>query len=371
MMLLGLVLHSAANYTHTPLQDAWPYQDAHRNILFDISLGLIHVFRMPVFFVMAGFFAALLLTREGVKGFITHRIRRLVLPLILSWPLIFPAIKAGFEFAKAGGGRPGLDMAAYVIWNEPYAGGGLAHLWFIWQLFLLCVSAVIIRPIVMRVNAGTRERFLDRFARFAPTWRGCVLMGAISIVTLMPMHEPTLDTSVSLLPALRVLVAYAVCFGFGWLLFARPVVLTSMAADPWRPFTIGLVVALLHLGALGSARSVGMAVAHPAGIITAGFAMWFLAYGLIGLAMRYFADLRPSSRYLADASYWMYILHLPLVIWLAGVLSPVALPALVKFAIVLGLTTLVTLVSYQYCVRSTALGVLLSGRRYPGSVRGA
>ena len=60
MMLLGLVLHSAASYTRTPLGDAWPYHDPHTNVAFDLLVFFIHLFRMPLFFVVAGFFAALL-----------------------------------------------------------------------------------------------------------------------------------------------------------------------------------------------------------------------------------------------------------------------------------------------------------------------
>jgi peptidoglycan/LPS O-acetylase OafA/YrhL len=288
--------------------------------------------------------------------------------LIVAWPLIFPAIKAGFVYALAGGRGAGLDAARDVLLNEPYAGGGLAHLWFIWQLFLLSVAAVIVRPMVMRIDARARERALDRFARVAPTTRGCLMIGAISVLTLLPMQTAGLDTSVALLPAPRVLVAYAVCFGFGWLLFARPVVLASMTEHPWQRLGVGVFISSLHLLALATIPAAG-SVTYFGALVTCGFALWFLAYGLIGLGMRYFGDARPASRHLADASYWMYILHLPVVIWLAGALSPLALPAIVKFTIVLGGTTLVTLVSYHYCVRSTALGVLLSGRRYPRAVR--
>jgi glucan biosynthesis protein C len=43
----------------------------------------------------------------------------------------------------------------------------------------------------------------------------------------------------------------------------------------------------------------------------------------------------------------------------------VSLPAVVKFFIVLGVTTLVTVVTYHYFVRSTVIGWLLNGRKYP------
>ena len=55
------------------------------------------------------------------------------------------------------------------------------------------------------------------------------------------------------------------------------------------------------------------------------------------------------------------LVHLPRTIWIPGVLAPVALPALVKGAIVLGVTRCLTLWTNDRFVRSTAVGALLTG----------
>lgn len=57
--------------------------------------------------------------------------------------------------------------------------------------------------------------------------------------------------------------------------------------------------------------------------------------------------------------------HLPLTIWIPGLLASVALPAVVKFSTVLSVTVCMTLLTYYAFVRSTAVGALLNGRRYP------
>lgn len=44
----------------------------------------------------------------------------------------------------------------------------------------------------------------------------------------------------------------------------------------------------------------------------------------------------------------MYLIHLPFAIWIPGLLAPAALPALVKFSIVLSLTSIATVVTYHY-----------------------
>src|SRR6266498_4861018 len=62
MMLLGIYLHAAVAFSR---HGSWPWKDGSTTGVFDLSLGLIHAFRMPVFYVMAGFFAALLLEQRG------------------------------------------------------------------------------------------------------------------------------------------------------------------------------------------------------------------------------------------------------------------------------------------------------------------
>ena len=55
-MLLGIVLHAALAFT----PDVWVVQDKERHDLFGLLVEAIHGFRMPVFFLMSGFFTAML-----------------------------------------------------------------------------------------------------------------------------------------------------------------------------------------------------------------------------------------------------------------------------------------------------------------------
>ena len=80
-------------------------------------------------------------------------------------------------------------------------------------------------------------------------------------------------------------------------------------------------------------------------------------------------------RWIADASYWVYLMHLPVVAWLTFWLAHLdrsgRLTALTGFAWGAGLkflaaglvTTAVGLATYRYLVRYTPLGTLLNGKR--------
>lgn len=52
MMLIGVCMHIACGYTNIP--ETWWYTEKNTHWLFDFSILFFHVFRLPIFFVMAG-----------------------------------------------------------------------------------------------------------------------------------------------------------------------------------------------------------------------------------------------------------------------------------------------------------------------------
>jgi peptidoglycan/LPS O-acetylase OafA/YrhL len=362
MMLLGLVLHSAASYTHTPLGDAWPYQDAQTSRIFDVSVFVIHLFRMPTFFVMAGFFAAFLYDREGAAGFLRHRMRRILLPFAAAWIVTAPAIASGFFAAHVQ--QSGWDRAMTLV-TGPAADTtpNPMHLWFLYYLLIFCLVAALALPIIRRLPGPLRAAFDRAFRSSGTGATGLIALSAVTIATLAPMQVPALETSVSFVPAPRVLVAYLVFFVFGWLLFARRANLASFATRPWLYLGAAIVIGLAYMS-IAMNPWLAPDVRHYTGIAAAGVATWLFVFGWIGVFVRYFAKPRPLQRYFADASYWIYLIHLPFTIWIPALLAAVLLPAIVKFLIVLSGTTLVTVFTYHYLVRSTWIGVFLNGRRH-------
>lgn len=85
-MLLGIVLH--ASMTFVP--GAWLVQDSRPNALFGLLLAVIHGFRMPLFFLVSGFFTAMLLRRRGVRGLLRQRASRILLPCLVGVATIVP-----------------------------------------------------------------------------------------------------------------------------------------------------------------------------------------------------------------------------------------------------------------------------------------
>jgi glucan biosynthesis protein C len=361
MMLLGLVLHSAASYVTVPLGSAWPYQDRSTSGAFGLLVFTIHLFRMPTFFVMAGFFAALLYQREGGRGFLVHRFRRILVPLAPAWLLLCPLVLAGFRHAAgtAGGAEPA--SPASVIQAMLHAG--LIHLWFLWDLLILCAVAVPVVALGRRLPALGRT-VSALFAAVVGRWSGLLVLIAVTTLTLLPMEHAGFDTSTAFLPPPRVLVAYGVFFAFGWLLFLRRELVPSFARRTWPCLAGALLAALAYLAALIPHGAIPFPFRLIA-LVTGSASTWLFVFGLIGLFLRHFDRPRPLQRWLADGAYWIYLVHLPFTIWVPAVLAPLDWPAAGKFAVTLAITVLATAGTYFLFVRSTWLGQALNGRRFP------
>src|SRR5258708_18063595 len=100
MMLLGVVLHSATLYIAAPPPHLPIILDPNTSLVMDAIMDFIHAFRMPTFFVLAGFFTALLVEKRGVWGAYRNRLARIAAPLLAGMLTILPVtLLFMFDFA--------------------------------------------------------------------------------------------------------------------------------------------------------------------------------------------------------------------------------------------------------------------------------
>ncbi len=347
MMLAGIYLHVVVGYSGN---GSWPYIDANPTHALDFTLGIIHGFRMPAFFVMAGFFGALLWNRRGGRAFASNRLRRILLPFALFWTLMFPLVAAIVVWLQQGA-----DKVAPTFTS----GGVLArlhplHLWFLeYLLMLYAIGAAVAWAFRKHRLEGVHRAYRWAVERsYAP-----LLFAAVSWLPLALMQGNLKDVD-GFMPEWRILLAYTIPFGFGWLLFHSRDLLPRFERGVWAHLALAAPAFLVY--GLVSGRT------HPLARAAGNVVMcWLLIFACIGLFLRYCS--RPSARwrYMSDASYWLYIMHLPVVVLLQVGLRPLPAPAIVKAPIVLSLAVTLLTISYDVMVRPTWIGELLNGRRYP------
>ena len=110
-LLLGVVLHSLMSLSTIP----WVVTDVSRTPVADALVGWIHLFRVPLFFALAGYFARAALARKGPRGFAADRGKRILLPLLVFWPVaVLPVIVVAIAFAITHPQLPAAPPSEYL-----------------------------------------------------------------------------------------------------------------------------------------------------------------------------------------------------------------------------------------------------------------
>jgi hypothetical protein len=374
-MLLGLVLHSFISYGAAPYGAAWPFKDEFTHPLADWIVIVIHVFRMPIFFAMAGFFAAMLYVRRGPRGLARNRASRILLPFGVSWVVLWPPILLGFVFAGAAQATSvagGFATAGKLAILGPFLyRDATAHLWFLYYLLWFYALFLALAPVARRLPERWRRAALHGYARLARSPLRPVWFAVPTAVTLWLTTGGRIETSTSFVPDTRTFVAYLVFFAFGWLLYLKRELLPTFTRHAWLQIVVALPLIPVNrvaLDRLGQSLPAGDATIFAVAVVSGALGMWLLVFGITGLFLRYLDRPVPVVRYVVDASYWLYLIHLPFTIWVPGLLTHLPWPGLVKALAVLAISSPIWLSSYHFLVRATFIGKTLNGRRYPRSL---
>jgi peptidoglycan/LPS O-acetylase OafA/YrhL len=141
----------------------------------------------------------------------------------------------------------------------------------------------------------------------------------------------------------------------GWGLYLGRESVAALPARAWSRVLWGVALFAAWLALLVRLQA-GDARAHLPAMVLLAAACWFLVLGLAGVFVRHFATPRAATRHLADASYWCYLAHLPVVAWCSVGLAGAAWPGAVKYALVLLATTTACLGTYALGVRALHRG---------------
>ncbi len=119
-MLLGIALHAALSF----FPAFWVVSDSRQSPGFGVLFSAIHGFRMPLFFVMSGFFSAMLLARRGRRALVGHRFKRVLVPLLLGLFTIIPLTNGVSSLAIESAARNAASESdpSATIWSASQAG---------------------------------------------------------------------------------------------------------------------------------------------------------------------------------------------------------------------------------------------------------
>jgi glucans biosynthesis protein C len=371
-LILGVFFHAAMSFL--PGQRVWIVTDVSRSAGLGVVWFTLHMFRMTTFFLIAGFFAHLVLNRRGTAGFVRNRLTRIALPLAVGWPILFPLIVGAAIWGAAvmnDGALPARPPSAPPV-RQAFAFP-LTHLWFLYVLLIFYAGTLLLRAPVARVDRGGGLRrgadALVRAVMVTPLAPLLLALPAFAMMALAPVWSvwvgiPTPDNS--LIPNAIAFVAYGVAFGFGWLLHRQTGLLPLLG----RNWPVYLAFALA--GTAGCLAITGLAPhfrpieAGPHKLAAAAcyaIAEWSWSLAFIGAALAFCAKESPARRYVADASYWIYLVHLPIVMALQVAFAKLPLHWAVKYPLILAIAFAIMFAAYEFLVRYSFIGAVLNGRR--------
>jgi len=370
-LLAGVVLHAAMSFLPGFGAAGWPIVDNSPSAALSVAFFAIHMFRMTLFFVIAGFFAHLLFHRRGVRGFAHNRSLRIVVPLVVGWMVVFPAIAATFVWAAS----KATPVATVAPAPAPALAFPLTHLWFLYALVLLYAAVLVGREVFVRAidpRGDLRSRIDGWLRAVLSSYFGIVVL-ALPLTAALYLTPgwlawfgiPTPDQS--LIPNPTAAVAYGGAFALGWVMHRQPGLLQAWQRQWAVHLAIAITTTVASVSMVGaapvfSAAPPGWNTLAYAGIYALG--TWSWTMGLIGVALRFFAEASPVRRYLADASYWIYLVHLPLVFALQVAVQDRPWHWSVKFPLIVVVALVVLLGSYHALVRYSFIGDVLNGRRH-------
>ena len=366
MMLLGLVIHSALTYAVTDWGSTWSLKDPNAtHWTNDYLVDFVHVFRMQIFFFVAGFFGALLFYERQPRRMIQNRFKRIVLPFIVFVFLLWPTVLVSFVFTRlsfAGEAVAWETATGYLTQIDGYIPGSTYHLWFLYYLALITGFTVIIAFIAKQFKAFTNNTsaIFNRII-IHPILRILVL-ASFTVVAYVFMNTSQVATSNSFIPDLNTFTYYAFFYMIGWILFKSKHLLDELKRMDWWSTTLGIALFSVYFFWKEDFNFYDA-------IIIKSITVWCLIFGITGLFIRYASNHSRAMRYISDASYWVYLVHLTFTGLLPGLIMNWALPATIKFLIVMTSTFLICFISYHYLVRSTFIGQFLNGRKYSKNIK--
>jgi glucans biosynthesis protein C len=371
-MFLVIGLHAALAYLERAIPGVlWCIRDAPTTPLFDWFCWWCMGVSNPLYFTIAGFFAVGLYRSRGLRGFLTNRAQRVLVPYLIGSVTVLPVCLCAWAY--------GWLLSERCTWREllklrfvdtqlQAERLGSGHLWFLEYLIVMIAifGAFVWLTERYALSLNPLRTLLDRVlgSPWAPLLLAIPTTGLLWLSRQGSDIDVALDRHNSLLIHPMKLLHHGTFFVVGLGLYRMRHDLTRLSRT--GPLYLALSVPIYVARAWLLDRDFTSPLEGPAAWAMAAFGAlfaWLVVFGFIGTFLRVFQESRPAIRYLADSSYWIYLVHMPIIGFIQVNLFRIPGHAVWKIPVALGLTLALGFASYQSLVRYTWLGTGLHGRR--------
>lgn len=329
LLAVLVVLHHAAQ-PYGPGGGWWIASDPY-NIIDFVALGIFMAvnasFFMGLFFMISAYFVPSSLERKGATKFIKDRLVKLGVPILIFVIGVFPVM-------------------GFLLSGQPSIGFG--HLWFL-EMLLIFSAIYAAYWLIKKPSSKTKRPFPGNkvIVAFAVT------MALISFIVAIVSPENNW-LPLGLFEPYH-LTQYAMLFAAGIIAYREEWIdaIPKATSKLWSKVAVLMVFLLLVVGAVaGSSEfSGGLRLESLLGTTWEAFMCVSMCIALLALFKDRFNAQGPLAKALADNSFTVYLIHIPIIVFLQYLLIGVAIDPLIKFAIVGAIGVPLTFAISHYVIR--------------------
>jgi len=344
LIMLGVVLHSS-NIFNT--RQGWAIYSNETTVIANYIGQAIHVFRMPAFFVVAGFFCVFTLQKYKPKKFLAVRMKRIIIPLVVT-ALTLNSLQAIILVLT---GFREIDIGEYLL-----DGGWVSHLWFLNNLIIYFLVAAVLATLFSKYH-GVIGKLRPNQSLSLPL---IVVMGMMPIVSVVilglnKIGFPLYSGILGVFSTFSTLI-YLPYFVFGCVLAVNSNLLHKFSTI--NPILI--LAAIISSVMIMKNASFDSEIIHKSVLSYFEYLIVWLSISLCFYVFyRFFNAPSEKWRFLSDASYTVYLFHHVLVIGIGFLLIQLEIPPLLNMFALILITSMITLFIHKHVILKSSFARLL------------
>ena len=358
-VFLLFTFHSARIFD--PFENFYVHSQQLSPLLTYIFIWVVSPWHMCLFFLLAGASTYFALKFRIAREYRIERFKRLFIPFVFGLLVLIPPQSYLGLIGHSGTAPPYLSWYPsffHLNFNDMdgYYLGGLTfgQLWFIFHLFLYSLAAL---PLFLYLNSEAGEKWVNRLANAFTHPAVLFLLMPVFLILLSQFPEIAGGNP----------LFYLAFFISGFLLMAdRRFTDTidrhrlALLLLGFVPFLIGIAyIAVMVSGQPGTA-SIGDVFMSA---YAEDFVSWFVVLAFMAYGRRILNFTNGFLSYFSEGAYPLYILHQTVIVIVGFFALQLAIPVIAKFVLIVMLSFLGSVLTYDLLVRRNSVTRFLFGMR--------
>lgn len=337
MLLLGIVLHSGLSFMKYSLGDSWIYKHQETSLFFDTLVLFIHTFRVPVFFVLAGFFLEISLEKHSVNQVLLKKTKRIGIPLVIGVLFLFPIV----EYSLKKSIETSFTIEKYLVFWKT-SNYNTMHLWFLYYLLLFYS--------VHALSSNLFKKLKQKLQQQKEKLIGIILVVFMVIsIFILTKNPKSFDGDYSLIPNLGSILYYLLYYVLGIFFYQSKYFFHFVKKYYMLFFGIGYV----HFAILLYSRSivnikVDFSNFENILFVITSYSFIVAFFGLFSVISK---KHNKNIQYISKSSYLVYVIHLPILTILLSYFVNLQLNIYILFVFLISFTLIVSYAIFEVITR--------------------